>query len=188
MTSSAQIEANRRNAANSTGPRTPEGKAVVALNALKHGLLSRESLVKGENEADLIAFGKSLRTQLGPVGEIELLLADRIVSSAWRLRRIVATEAALYKADRTPAQVFGYGSRETMGVLSRYEVTLERGMYKALHELQRLQAARRGEAVPLPEAVDVDITVRESNEPDEMALIGKKTEIGGAEIETTANN
>jgi hypothetical protein len=42
----------------------------------------------------------------------------------------------------------GYG-RQKMGVLSRYEVTIERSLYKALHELQRLQAARDGQAVPL---------------------------------------
>ena len=46
-----------------------------------------------------------------------------------------------------------------MGVLSRYEVTLERSLYKALHELQRLQAARDGQAVPLPVVVDVDVSV-----------------------------
>ena len=44
-----------------------------------------------------------------------------------------------------------------MIILSRYESTLERGLFKALHELQRLQAARQGEAVPLPEAVDIDV-------------------------------
>jgi hypothetical protein len=49
---------------------------------MKHGLLSRESLVKCESEADLVNFGKRLRTQLAPVGELELLLADRIVSTA----------------------------------------------------------------------------------------------------------
>ena len=38
MASQAQIDANRRNAQSSTGPRTQEGKAVVAFNALKHGL------------------------------------------------------------------------------------------------------------------------------------------------------
>lgn len=34
--------------------------------------------------------------------------------------------------------------------LSRYEARLERSMYRALHELQRLQAGRRGERVPAP--------------------------------------
>src|SRR3954447_8763064 len=90
-----RLAVNRRNAARSTGPRTPEGKAVVALNALKHGLLSREALVKGESEAELVAFGKRMRAQLAPGGELELLLADRVVSTAWRLRRAVALEAVL---------------------------------------------------------------------------------------------
>ncbi len=42
--------------------------------------------------------------------------------------------------------------------LSRYETTIERSLYRALHELQRLQAARRSEEdVPPPAAIDVDI-------------------------------
>ena len=48
--------------------------------------------------------------------------------------------------------------------LSRYETTIERGLYKALHELQRLQAARRAEANVLPPlAVDVDVDVSGSS-------------------------
>ena len=43
--------------------------------------------------------------------------------------------------------------------LSRYETTIERGLYKALNELQRLQAVREGDDVPAPVAVDVDLTV-----------------------------
>jgi hypothetical protein len=42
--------------------------------------------------------------------------------------------------------------------LSRYEATLDRGVYRALHELERLQRLRAGEAVPPPLAVDVDVT------------------------------
>jgi len=159
MTTDAQATANRLNATRSTGPRTPEGKAAIALNAMKHGLLSRESLVKGETEADLVGFGKRLRAQLAPVGELELLLADRIVSTAWRLRRAIAVETILFNQDATPAAAFnGYG-RQKIGVLSRYETTLERSLFKALHELQRLQAARDGQAVPLPEVVDVEVSV-----------------------------
>ena len=61
MTSKLQIEANRRNAKKSTGPRSGAGKAAVALNGIKHGLLSRHVLIKGESEADLVGFGKRLR-------------------------------------------------------------------------------------------------------------------------------
>jgi hypothetical protein len=50
MTSTRKSEANRRNALKSTGPKTPEGQAVVRFNALKHGLLSREVLLPGEDE------------------------------------------------------------------------------------------------------------------------------------------
>jgi hypothetical protein len=43
--------------------------------------------------------------------------------------------------------------------LSRYETAIERSLYKALHELQRLQAARRAEGnVQTPIAVDVDVS------------------------------
>lgn len=187
MTTQRQAEANRLNASKSTGPRTPAGKAVVALNAMKHGLLSRECLVKGENEADLVDFGKRLRSQLAPVGELELLLVDRIVSTAWRLRRLVAVETMLFNEETTPGQAFKFG-REKMGVLSRYEVTLERSFYKALHELQRLQAAREGQAVPLPEAVDVEVSVSGPGDAGEMALIGKNRTISGETIGHDVNN
>ena len=170
MTTERQIETNRRNAAKSTGPRTDAGKAAVALNGIKHGLLSRQVLIKGESEADLVAFGKRLRVQLAPVGELEFLLADRIVSSAWRLRRALAVEASLFDKEETPDRAFaGYGATK-LTILSRYESTLERSLFKALHELQRLQAARQGEAVPPPEAVDVEVSM---SEPDGLALHGR---------------
>jgi hypothetical protein len=78
---------------------------------------------------------------------------------------------------------FHYG-REKMGAVSRYEVTLERSLYKALHELQRLQAARDGQAVPLPVVVDVSV----SDEGDEMALIGKNRTISGNAVENGVRN
>jgi hypothetical protein len=188
MTTERQAEANRLNAMKSTGPRTPAGKAAVALNGIKHGLLSREVLVKGESEVDLVDFGKRLRAQLAPVGELELLLVDRIVSTAWRLRRLVAVETMLFNREDKPDAAFnGYG-REKMGVLSRYEVTLERSLYKALHELQRLQAARDGQAVPAPAVVDVELSVSGPDEPLGMALLGENSAITGEAIREGVSN
>ena len=70
MTSEKQIEANRQNARKSTGPRTPEGKAAVRLNALRHGLCSEEILLPGEDEEALRELDEYLRAELQPVGEI----------------------------------------------------------------------------------------------------------------------
>src|SRR5450755_3995445 len=52
MTSLAQFEANRRNAALSTGPRSVEGKLVSRENSLKHGF--RADTVLAPTEADLL--------------------------------------------------------------------------------------------------------------------------------------
>ena len=184
MTSLRQIEANRRNATKSTGPRTPRGKAVVALNALQHGLLSRQAVIQGESEAELVDLGKRLRSQLAPVGELELLLVDRIVSTAWRLRRAIALETMLFDTERGDSSAYygalAYkGDRDKLQLLSRYELTLERSLFRALHELQRLQAERRGVPVPPPAAIDmtVEVAPAEPVEIAEMALFGKNSRI-----------
>jgi hypothetical protein len=115
MTSERQAEANRQNAQKSTGPRTPAGKAVVALNGIKHGLLSRESLIKGESEAELVDFGKRLRAKLAPVGELELLFADRVISTAWRLRRLLAVETMHFNREHSVDFGFKNCGREQWG-------------------------------------------------------------------------
>ncbi len=173
MTSARKIEANRQNAARSTGPRSPEGKAAAALNGVRHGPLSRAALLPGESEADLAEFGRKVRASLAPVGEMELLLADRIVTAGWRLRRLLAVEAVLLgRAGKDAGDAFEHYGREKMAVLSRYEAGVERGLYKALHELQRMQAARRGEAVPPLQAVDATLSVDGVEDRDEGGNVG----------------
>jgi hypothetical protein len=86
MATQKQIKANWQNAQKSTGPKTDEGKAVVSQNAVKHGLFA-ESVIKGENEADFGAFHDKMLDELVPVGTVEILLAERIVSLWWRLKR-----------------------------------------------------------------------------------------------------
>ena len=48
MTSEIQAEANRRNALQSTGPKTEEGIEAARFNALRHGLRSLQTIVPGE--------------------------------------------------------------------------------------------------------------------------------------------
>jgi hypothetical protein len=95
--SPAQIAANQRNAQKSTGPKTEEGKSVSKFNALKHGILSKEVLVRGlkikENPREFSALHQQFRESLEPVGPIEEMLVDQIVTARWRLRRALAAES-----------------------------------------------------------------------------------------------
>ncbi len=79
MATAAQIAANRRNAQKSTGPRTPEGNAVVAQNAIKHGLLAQEVVIKGEDPGEFALYRDGMLVELAPAGQMELMLAERIV-------------------------------------------------------------------------------------------------------------
>jgi len=87
MSTEAQIKANRLNARKSTRPKTAEGKAVVAKNAVKHGLFAAENVIFCENQGEFDHFCEELIAELAPVGVIEAMLASRIVSLSWRLRR-----------------------------------------------------------------------------------------------------
>src|ERR1700682_3288053 len=100
MTTPQQMEATRRNAAKSTGPRTVAGKAASSLNASRHGLLARELLIKGESKEDFAIFAGRVRERLAPDGELEIFVVTRVISAAWRLRRAVAVEAALFTTDK----------------------------------------------------------------------------------------
>jgi hypothetical protein len=219
MTSDKQAQANRRNALKSTGPKTPQGKAAVRHNATKHGLLSQEVLLREEDAAALEGLGERLRAELQPVGELEGMLVDRIVSAYWRLSRLGRVEAGIFAwefygelAERARQEARAHektgldqvlentslptvilnqrrhkealseakemeavrdGETATLGrtfirdsekanafsKLSRYETAIERSLYKALHELQRLQAGRNAEGdVPPPAVVDVEVS------------------------------
>jgi len=87
MTTEARILANRLNAQKSTGPNTPQGKAVVSQNALKHGLSARHDVITTESQADFDLHRDALLAELAPQGPMESILADRIVSLSWRLKR-----------------------------------------------------------------------------------------------------
>jgi hypothetical protein len=92
MSTEAQIQANRRNCQKSTGPRTPQGKAIVSQNAVKHGLLARQAVISSENQADFDLHQKRILSELAPASPMESILAERIVILSWRLKRAARTQ------------------------------------------------------------------------------------------------
>ncbi len=173
MTTEAQIEANRANAQKSTGPRTPEGKAIVSRNALTHGLLARAGVLPGEDEHEFAAHRQELLQQLRPGAPLEEDLAERIVDLSWRLQRAGRDQelayAALYakytedqpqppQPDAWPTAlgrmiVEDFCGAAVLERLQRYERRIESSYYRALHELrqavhQRQEAALEALAMP----------------------------------------
>jgi len=234
MTTPEKIASNGRNALQSTGPQTQEGKVIASKNATKHGLLARDILLPNESAEELAELTQRLREDRKPEGELERLLVDEIVCGFWRLRRLRRVESEIFAwdyyeqlAERAQQEAASYvynnlfdnlstsgttithkGKHEealaqakqlrnlraeevsTVGPtfernargsdafakLSRYETARERSLHRALHELQRLQAARAGVNVPPPVAVDVDIALDVSPDgPEELAeVLGSK--------------
>ena len=96
QTSLKKLNANRKNALQSTGPRTPDGKQKARWNALKHGLLAREVVIRigpgRERQADFENLLAALRQDLEPRGALEEILVENIAVCYWRLRRVLQAE------------------------------------------------------------------------------------------------
>lgn len=96
--SEKQIVANQRNGQKSTGPKTLVGKSASKMNALKHGLLAKQLLVRGrklkESAREFKDFYAEFYADLAPVGSLEEMLAEEILAATWRLRRVRAAESA----------------------------------------------------------------------------------------------
>jgi len=96
MASEAQIAANKKNAQKSTGPKTEEGKAKSAQNATKHGLTATSDVIKGESQEEFDAHKQQLIDDLAPRNSIQQILADRVASLSWRLKRAERIETQIF--------------------------------------------------------------------------------------------
>ena len=92
MTSERQRAANRRNAQLSTGPRTPEGRAISSRNSQQHGVLSQRVTTDVEENEIYERMLNSLMEEYGPRSETEILLVERLANLFWRERRLIQTE------------------------------------------------------------------------------------------------
>src|SRR4051812_33834805 len=158
MISAKKLEANRRNGQRSTGPKTDEGKAVASRNSLKHGLYTSNPLLPGEDPAEFALFGEGLLKALKPADEVQLTLADRVVTLAWKLRRVGDIEDAVvrqflpgWNPDETQWTAaehiadFFAGKCDSMQMdhVANYEHRLQRSFQSALRQLKQIQKIAR---------------------------------------------
>jgi hypothetical protein len=169
-----RLEANRRNAQLSTGPKTEEGKNHSRCNARKHGVLASALLIKegegAENAAEYEELLHELRQDREPVGAVEEMLVEDMAVCRWRWKRALLCEAGLVRrnfardlmdtAFENPecVQITDHLSLPlgpALDSILRYETTIQRKLVYAMNQLERLQRARKGEHVPAPVSVQV---------------------------------
>lgn len=97
MYSEKQLLANQQNAQLSTGPKTATGKAIIATNAIKHGIFTKDLIVTStlgkEDEEEYLEMLNNLEGCLTPQNQMESLLVEKIAIDFWRLRRVIRFEA-----------------------------------------------------------------------------------------------
>ena len=103
IASQQRLEANRRNALKSSGPRTVEGKTRSKYNALKHGILAKEVVITaGLGRESRVQFNELLRqlnADLQPAGFLEQWFVEDIAVNIWRLRRAIRAEVGEIRKD-----------------------------------------------------------------------------------------
>jgi len=138
MATLKQFEANRRNAQKSTGPKTPEGKAAVSMNALRHGLRARTVVLPGENREEFTQLCDDLEVEWHPQSRTEQFYVEQMAVSQWKLTRMELGEINIFKDTAGPEKQIPLLDR-----LWQAECRLERSFARAQRELERLQNSRR---------------------------------------------
>src|SRR5580698_10252963 len=92
-----QLAANRANAAKSTGPKTPEGKARSAENSLKHGFTASSfAVVRLEDLQEIANLRSDLISVYQPVNSQELFALERMALCQQSMLRAARLEAGLF--------------------------------------------------------------------------------------------
>jgi hypothetical protein len=180
--SERKLAANRKNAQNSTGP---ANTVSTRFNAQKHGLLS-QGVTELDNPQTFEALVEQLKTELQPVGILEQECVQQIALLIIRLRRARCLEAEAFTACLNPAKTIhhpgsltaldpkDFGWTETLDgglpaqlsnsaideinrTVLRYETSIENKLFRRQNQFERLQRLRRGEKLPAPAAIDLNV-------------------------------
>jgi hypothetical protein len=137
--SQARIEANRRNAQLSTGPRTLEGKANSSRNAFKHGITAKHVLINNVEDAQAFEdLAQDIRDHFQPQSNYEHRLVDQLIIVEHHQTRIRFIQSALLQIEVQRLDLPALGMRED--IPAHYKLPLA---FEKLSETKALEAANR---------------------------------------------
>jgi hypothetical protein len=163
MRSDKQNQASKNNGKKSKGPASPAGKAASSRNAVQHNLsCGNLVLLPNEDPREFHDFQNGYLHRFQPVDAVELDLVQKMIAAAWRERRIVAMESALFEIEMdrqsdtvdeewtqiTPSSrqvlvLFGTTDATTAAnLLLRYGAAVRRDLASAMRLLRDLQGPR----------------------------------------------
>jgi hypothetical protein len=138
MATPAQVAANQANSQDSTGPKSPAGKARSSRNSFKHGLYAKDLVLPGEDPAELDQLRASLRAEHQPANTTEEMLVNDLAENFWRIRRMREREAVAMQ----PENLASWIELGLLTIVQRTMASAERAFHRALTDLRRLQKDR----------------------------------------------
>ncbi len=171
-----QRQANRRNAKHSTGPITPEGKAVSSQNSTTHGLSSAFLVLPHEDKTVFDQLLATYSSEFNPQTEHERFLVSELAQSRCRLDRVRRFEAAALEQmltgefdktnpDADIVQRMSYKCKNILDTLLRYATAAERSYHRAHRELTQARSKQKQN-----EANDAQTWLKEEIESTPMPI------------------
>ncbi len=124
----------------STGPRTPEGKAISSRNALKHGFSSKNIIIMPGQEDDFLSLETDLASQVRPEGPLETSLFHQLLRDAWTLHRVEIRQVEMAESGIDP--LFDPDCEKEFDRLERYHSRYQSSFHRSLRQLRSLQTTR----------------------------------------------
>ena len=137
MATTAQILANQQNSKLSTGPRTPEGKAISSSNARTHGFNASDPVLPSEDRDQFNALLDQYKSEWTPETAHQEFLLSQMAGAQWKLNRIERMEVDMLAALDDPTKAFN--DKETaagFARLEKYRAALERTYHRCTRELR----------------------------------------------------
>ncbi len=122
------------------GPRTAEGKAVSAMNALQHGYTSKNIIIMPGQEPDFQRLESELLAQVRPEGALEETLFKHLLRDAWTLHRVELRQVEMAQSGLDP--LFNPDCEKDFDRLERYHSRYQSSFHRSLRELRALQTTR----------------------------------------------
>jgi hypothetical protein len=142
LSTSAQFIANRSNAQQSTGPKTPEGKAIAARNNFRHGFTGEFTVLPWEQQEEFDRLLNALRDEHKASDLTERILVDKMAQALWLTKRALMLQHVTFNHELPTCD-----DEKQLALYIRYQTTHERNFHKCLNDLLRLRAEKRKQQI-----------------------------------------